>query len=82
MNLGFGLRSLYQQAIALGRKIKQLLAGFSKDRFGVSLMLVSKRKRDPDFFLFGFDSLVYKQSKPQAVSIRKFSTQMGLTSSG
>lgn len=61
-----GKKSLYQQqAIALGRKIKQLLAGFSEDRFGVSLMLMPKWKRDPDFFLFGFDSLVSKQSKPK-----------------
>lgn len=66
----------------LGRKIKQLLAGFSNDRFGVSLLLMSKRRGIQTFSLFGFDSLLYKQSKPQVVSVRKFSTQMGLTSRG
>ena len=71
MNLGFGLGSLYQQAITLGRKIEQLLAGFSKDRFGVSLILMSKCMKDPNFFLLGFDSLVYKQSKQQSVFHQK-----------
>ena len=61
-SLDFGLGSLYQQALTLGRKIKQVLAGFSKDRFGVSLRLMSKCKKDPDFFLFGFDSLVSKKA--------------------
>lgn len=36
LNLGLGLGSAYQQAVSLGRKLKQPLSGFSKHRFSLS----------------------------------------------